>query len=226
MNPVFSGAGPGAKTADGCSVEFYRGLPYLGELDDILDRLPERGRVLELGCGTGRLTRLLLGSGRKVTAVDNSADMLAALPREATAVLSDIERLDLADRFDAAILASCLINHPDAAVRAAFLTSAHRHLLAGGRLFVQRHDPQWLADARAGDVYGSNDSPITVEQASRSDTFVRMTIRYDRPTGTWWHTFEAEALSESDVEFALQGSGFRDPVWYGKARRWLSMATS
>jgi SAM-dependent methyltransferase len=224
MTEVFSGAGPGARTRDGCSVELYRELPYLGELDDILGELGERVRILELGCGAGRLTRRLIAHGRQVTAVDDSPEMLSALPAGATGVLGDIAQLDLADRFDVAILASCLINHPDAQVRAAFLRAAHRHLVQGGRLFVQRHDPHWLRNARAGDVHGSGSTTITVEHASRSGDLVRMTIRYDRPRGTWWHSFSAAALSTSDAESALRDAGFRDPVWYGQARRWLGVS--
>jgi len=224
MAHEFSGVGPGARTRDGCSVELYRDLPYLGELDDILGDLGDCARLLELGCGTGRLTRRLIGPGRHVTAVDDSADMLAALPSEATAVCGDIARLDLADRFDGAVLASGLVNHPDASVRAAFLGAAHRHLVPGGRLFVQRHDPQWLRNARAGDVHGSGSSTITVEQASRCGDVVTMTLRYDRPNGSWWHSFAAEALSGNDLERLLGDAGFRDPVWHGQTRRWLSMS--
>ena len=69
----FSGSGPGVRTSDGCSVELYRQLPYLGELDDILGGVPAGSSVLELGCGAGRLTRPLVERGLSVTAVDNSA---------------------------------------------------------------------------------------------------------------------------------------------------------
>jgi len=44
MTHVFSGAGPGVQTDDGCSVELYRDLPYFGELGDILDPLRLRPR--------------------------------------------------------------------------------------------------------------------------------------------------------------------------------------
>ena len=87
MTHVFEGEGPGAQTSDGCSVELYRDLPYLGELDDILGELRNGSHILELGCGTGRLTRQLVRQGLSVTGVDNSAEMLAGMPREAAAVL-------------------------------------------------------------------------------------------------------------------------------------------
>ena len=100
MIHVFEGEGPGTQTSDGCSVELYRDLPYLGELDDILGELRNGSHILELGCGTGRLTRQLVGQGLSVTGVDNSAEMLAGMPREAAAVLCEIEQLSLVDRFD------------------------------------------------------------------------------------------------------------------------------
>ena len=192
MTHVFSGAGPGTRTSDGCSVELYRDLPYLGELDDIMGELQPGASALELGCGTGRLTRPLMDRGLSVTAVDNSAEMLSSLPGDATPVLCDIGQLNLEHCFDVAILASCLINHPDLTVRASFLASARRHLGSGGRLFLQRHDPNWLRDASVGEVRRLHDSAIAVETVARWGNEVSMTIRYDRPTGTWWHSFVAE----------------------------------
>ena len=39
MNAVFTGSGPGPQTADGCSVELYRRLPYRGELEPLRSHL-------------------------------------------------------------------------------------------------------------------------------------------------------------------------------------------
>jgi len=222
MTHAFEGAGPGARTSDGCSVELYRDLPYLGELDDILGELKCGSRLLELGCGTGRLTRPLLGQGLSVTGVDNSADMLAGMPREAVAVLCEIEQLNLGDRFDVAILASCLINHPSLSTRNSFLAAARRHLKPGGRLFVQRHDPNWLLNASVGDVRQRGESSITIETVARSGNEVSMKIRYDRPRGTWWHAFGAVVLDDQATEVALTGAGFGQASWHGHARRWIS----
>ncbi len=222
MTHVFEGAGPGPQTSDGCSVELYRDLPYLGELDDILGELRNGSHALELGCGTGRLTRLLLGKGLSVTGVDNSAEMLAAMPHEAASVLCEIEHLSLAGRFDVAILASCLVNHPDPSTRKSFLAAARRHLKPGARLFVQRHDPNWLQNASAGDVSQRGETSITVETVARSGNKVSMKIRYDRPQGTWWHSFGAVVLDEQATEAALTDAGFGQTSWHGHTRRWIS----
>lgn len=98
MSRGFSGTGPGVRTPDGCSVELYRRLPYMGELDDIEAALGAHDAVLELGCGTGRLCARMQASGLRVTGVDESAEMLAHLPAGVEAVCSTIEALDLRRR--------------------------------------------------------------------------------------------------------------------------------
>jgi len=44
-----------------------------------------KGRVLELGCGTGRISRPLVEAGVNLLGIDRSAEMLARTPRSATA---------------------------------------------------------------------------------------------------------------------------------------------
>jgi len=221
----FKGTGPGPQTADGCSVEFYRGQPYLGELDDIEHLLIAGESVLELGCGTGRITRVLLARGHAVTAVDNSADMLDALPCEATPVLCDIESLQLDTRFDVVLLASYLVNLPDPAVRDAILRSARRHLKQPGRVFVQRHDPNWLRTVQAGATSSAHGTRYTIVRVAREPADparVAMTLQYDRDGQTWTHSFVSAALDEQDVELALLASGFSAIEWHGARRQWAT----
>jgi SAM-dependent methyltransferase len=225
-SPRFSGSGPGARTADGCSVELYREMPYFGELEDLRPLLPAGAALLELGCGTGRHTRVLLAMGLDVTAVDNAPEMLAALPEGARPVLADIETLELAERFDVALLASCLVNHPDPATRRAFLGAARRHLRPGGRLLVQRHDAAWLLCAPAGTTSTVGPLTIRIEAVERTPPRVSMTLRYDTPGGTWRHAFVAVALDEVQLEKELAGAGFERPAWIGSRRRWVSTMAS
>ena len=96
----FRGSGPGPQTLDGCSVEFWKLLPAGAEPSLIASAVPPRGCILELGAGVGRITHPLLELGYRVTAVDNSSEMLAEI-RGATTVLSNIEDLALSTLFDA-----------------------------------------------------------------------------------------------------------------------------
>src|SRR5882672_956271 len=114
------------KTRDGCSVDLYLRLPYRGEVELISSWLPPGASVLELGCGVGRVTQRLLARCFRVTAIDNSPDMLSHVPAEASRLRADIEDLDLGVAFDAVIFASCLINISDDSVRAMQLTKCRQ----------------------------------------------------------------------------------------------------
>ncbi len=73
----YAGTGPGAITPDGCAVELYRRLAVGAEPDVIASVAPPGASIPELGCGAGRVTHPLVGRGFAVTAVDESAEMLA-----------------------------------------------------------------------------------------------------------------------------------------------------
>ncbi len=69
--------------------------------------LPEKGRVLDLGCGSGRpIAGWLIGEGYRVTGTDFAAPMLelarAAWP-EADWRLGDMRKLDMGETFDGII---------------------------------------------------------------------------------------------------------------------------
>jgi SAM-dependent methyltransferase len=225
MRASFSGSGPGTQASDGCSVELYRRLPYFGELDAVLEYLPYGARVLELGCGTGRLTRKLLEWGTRPTSVDNSPEMLAGLPSGATPILGDIESLALEDRFEVVVLASCLINHPSASTRNAFAQTAARHLTARGRLLIERHDPQWLCTAAIGTVGQRGGVKTNLEWVQREADVVNMRLRYSVGDISWIHSFSVTPLTEPDIEGLLSNVGFASFMWCGARRRWVAAST-
>jgi SAM-dependent methyltransferase len=209
------------QTADGCSVELYRQLPYHGELEPIRVSFEPGTKVLELGCGTGRHTRKMLEWGALVTAVDNSAEMLAAVPSDACRVLGDIESLELDGQFSLVLLASNLINHPIAGVRQAFLRAARRHLAAGGKVLVERHDPEWLSTAHLGKQGSVGPVSLFVESAERENQRVRIALRYEVGSQAWRQSFEAVVLQELEVEAMLAEAGFASHTWLGCRRRWV-----
>src|SRR6266480_2030921 len=110
---------------DGSPVDLYALLPERGEGAHVSQAVPAGGSILELGCGTGRITRQLMRLGYRVTAVDEDEGMLAHI-EDAETICARIEHLDLKRRFDAALLASNLITTPDPQ-RQAFLETCRRH---------------------------------------------------------------------------------------------------
>lgn len=107
------------------------------------------GDVLELMCGTGRVSVPLVEAGVHLTCVDESAGMLARLREKLAAqglsaqvVQMDVRQLDLGDRFDLVILPFNSFGElTSLADQRATLTRIHAHLRPGGRFIVTLHNP-------------------------------------------------------------------------------------
>lgn len=94
--------------------------------------------VLELGCGTGALTAMMLHRGVTVTAVDQSEAMLRRARRRAPAatfILSDLLDFNCDRKFDRVLLAFVL-HHLEADARLATLKLARTALKPGGLVGV------------------------------------------------------------------------------------------
>ncbi|MFI9386830.1 class I SAM-dependent methyltransferase [Kutzneria sp. NPDC052558] len=203
-------------TRDGCPVELYALLPAAGEPEIIHRALPPGATVVDLGAGAGRIAQPLAALGHPVTGVDNSPEMLAHL-RDVEPVLSDIESLRLDRRFDAALLASNLINTPDPSLRQAFLATAAHHC---DLVVVQWTPPAWFdsldtAPRRLGSV------TISVRDIVRTGDLVSATAHYDTPDHHWEHPYTALRLSTSDVEAELAAAGLRLDRWLTEDQSWF-----
>ena len=213
INEGNRGIGRGPKTRDGCSVELYLRTPYLGEVERFQPWIPAGSAVLELGCGVGRITRVLLARGYRVTAVDNSPEMLAHVPSQASKVCADIEVLALGTTFDAVIFASCLINIPDAAIRAAQLAKCRDHLKPDGHLVFERYDPNWLSNVQIGALGKAGDIEMHVDAVQRDGPNVYLCLRYRDGSEDWLHCFTGTILTDDDVRSCLLSAGFTAPSW-------------
>ena len=114
-------------------------------------------RVLDLGAGTGKLTRQLLGRGLEVTAVDPSDGMLAEMHRvlpEVSALTGTAEQIPLSEQSVDAVLVAQAWHWVD---RARAVPEVARVLTPGGRLGLiwnlrdERED--WVR--RLGQILGS-----------------------------------------------------------------------
>jgi SAM-dependent methyltransferase len=163
---------------DGSPVDLYLRLPARGEDAALIHGLvPPGGRVLDLGCGTGRLAEPLAALGHPVTGVDNEPRMLAAL-RLATGVCADIDTLDLGTTFDAVLLMSHFVDVADEGSVNRLLGVARRHVRDRGLVVVERHPPGWMR-ACAPSVREADGVRYTLCDLDRSGDVLTATIRYE-----------------------------------------------
>jgi SAM-dependent methyltransferase len=215
----FTGTGPGAHTQDGCAVELYRRLPHDGEAEIVAAVVPAGGSILELGSGSGRITHALAALGYAVTAVDNSAEMLAHI-RGAETVQADIEDLDLGRSFDAVLLASTLINFPEPRTRAALLATCRRHVRPGGAVLIERRNPDTFASIRAGPAGEEAGIRHIVESVRHEGRLAHITLRSEAADAAWTQSYTCELIDDAQMTDELAAAGLRLVRWLDPPRRW------
>ena len=221
MRAGHEGTGPGAITPDGCAVELYERLP-VGEEPDIVARaVPAGARILELGCGVGRVTHPLLRRGFSVTAVDESPAMLERVTGART-VCSPIESLDLDERFDVVMLASFLVHAADEGARQELLRSCRRHVADDGCVLIQREGEggSWHEDVPRERPLG--DGVVRVVSSESAGPGVRkVLVEYVFPDAHWTQTFLSRPLSTREFENALAEAGFVVDAYLTEDRTWV-----
>lgn len=215
----FTGTGPGARTQDGCAVELYRRLPADGEAEIVAGVVPAGGTILELGSGPGRVTHALVALGYRVTAVDNSAEMLAHI-RGAETVLADIEDLDLGRGFDAVLLASTLINFPEARTRAALLAACRRHVGPGGAVLIERRNPATFFALQPGPAGEEAGIRHIIDSVRHEGRLSHITLRSEAADAAWTQSYTHELIDDTQMAEALASAGLRLDRWLDPPRRW------
>lgn len=136
----------------------------------VLDRHREAlsGRVLELGCGAGRLTGHLAGMARHVSAIDISAAMVERCHRRFPSVDATVGDLRDLSGFtdgscDAVVAAYNVLDILDHAERRRVLREVHRVLPDGGLLVMSSHNEAYLPrNRKPTDVRARNPLRVAV----------------------------------------------------------------
>ena len=198
--------------ADRCAPGILELLSGIGE-----------GLVLEVGCGSGALTRHLLAAGLRVVATDASPDMLA-LARDSLGPDADLRVLALPDDPLAAADAIVSVGHvisylPDAAAVEAALAAVAGALRPGGVLAIDILDLDY-GQIRAGEPpfarVEDDWTIITTFDTPAPDRVVRdITTFVPDGTGAWrrgGERHENVLVDTSRIPALLTGHGVRATV--------------
>jgi 2-polyprenyl-3-methyl-5-hydroxy-6-metoxy-1,4-benzoquinol methylase len=115
-------------------IEFYR------------EHCTPNAKILELGCGTGRISNALATSGHRITGLDLSVAMLKKAmdhsPRSASYLCMDMTKMAFRKNFDHILIPYNTLNLlKESALINRCLRQANHHLSTDGSLLLQLHIP-------------------------------------------------------------------------------------
>lgn len=156
-----------------------------------LRHIPEGGRILDLGCGSGRDSLEFLRKGYSVEAIDGSSE-LARLASEyigQTVRCMDFEELDYEAEFDGVWACASLL-HASKSLLPSVLGKIHRALVPGGILYFsfKRGDSERMAGERFFNDYTEDtvkDLFIAENGWELKELFVTGDVREGRGEEQW-----------------------------------------
>lgn len=169
----------------------FRGQPYidkvLGYADRILDGLPPRARVLDLGCGTGNpIAKHIIERGFSVVAIDQSKEMLkiakTVIP-EAELIYGDMIETQLPGKLSA-VVAWDSIFHVGRKYHSGIYRKISDALEIGGKLLLST---------------GGSDSGEAGVEGFTSEMF--------------GHTFFYSGFAPKAARKLLEAAGFEIEIW-------------
>jgi len=215
------GTGPGAITPDGSAVDLYAMLPAGQDPQRIHAAVPDGASILELGAGTGRVTKELLALGHEVVAVDESAQMLARIEGAET-VCSPIQSLELGRRFDVVLLMSYLIETADDQLRSELLRTCAAHVASDGRVILQRQAPEWYETVAPFERQVGEGRMVRMFEIHRPEPdLLAATMEYTMGQHRWTHSFVSKRLDDDYLAALLAEAGLRAAGFVDGDRGWV-----
>jgi SAM-dependent methyltransferase len=209
---------------DGSPVAFYRRVPAAGEPELIHSVIPAGATVLDVGSGPGRIAGPLSALGHAVTGVDNGDGMIAALPAEVTGIAADARTVRLGRTFGAVLLASHLVNDPEAGED--FVATAAAHLSPGGVVIGETYPPGWNPAMSVGRESRLGDARVTLLRASIHGDILEAEVRYGVDGQTWQQPFRARLLGEDGLRDLLTRHGLAFDRWLDRPGWFLARAAA
>lgn len=210
-----------AVTNDGSMVEVYRRVSATAEIERLTGLLEPGSSVLDLGAGVGRLADPLGELGHQVVAVDDSADMLAHV-RFARTVQARIEELRLAEKFDAVMLASSLVNYPGTEFRRSLLVTVAHHLKPAGKAIIQWRSPEWFGKWPPGTYQrtdGQTLQTMTIHENDGDSVYGAFTLEDGDQKLT--QSFKCHRVSSDELRSLLEDVGLRLDTADPDSSEWL-----
>lgn len=139
-------------------------------------------RVLDVGCGVGRWSRLLAARGADVTGVDLSPTMIAEAQRRATAEgvadrcrfqVQDLSDLNVGEHFGLVLGVTVLQHILDPGALRAALVAMAAHLAPGGRMILLEAAPAAVVDRCDSTVFRARHRDVYLDLIRACDLEVR-----------------------------------------------------
>ena len=185
--------------------------------------------VVDVACGTGKMTELLCKRGFDVTGVDGSAQMLAEASAKCKGrfVLQDMTKLTLPHAVDMAVCVNDGVNYLPPKKLAAFFLRVAKNLKCGAPFVFDVSSPYKLKNVVGNNVFFVDDEDVTLLWSNKLyGGHVNMSLTlFERQGQTYVRSDESHTQylhTVREISEALAESGFRlDEVTaeYGKKLR-------
>ncbi|MDA8062288.1 MAG: hypothetical protein M0T80_07645 [Actinomycetota bacterium] len=122
------------------------------------------------------------------------------------------------------MLASNLVNHPDATARRRLLEVAGAHLAPSGELLIEWEPPAWFGPWTPGVIVMGAIGDIATELTvhARHGNLMAATVTYVRDERRWSQHFTTRRLTVDDLGQALAEVGLRLQGLFGPGETWAA----